>query len=176
MNKISLTAFTINLISVSLLSAFDGFGFERFGFRVGIDGESTANIESYEVYGVAEAPWQWDFRNDRKLLFEFELSGGVLDAEDETAGFFKIAPQLRLQSTDHPISIVVSSGPAILSEDEFDDLDLGGNFQFVSTLGLDWQLNEDWAIGYRFQHTSNAGIYDKNHGLNMHTIGTDYRF
>lgn len=83
MKKIVLTLFAVNLVSGSLLSAFDRLGFERSGFRAGMDVESDADITSHEIYGVT---------------------------------------------------------------------------------------------GYRWQHTSNAGIHDENDGLNMHTLGIDYSF
>ena len=149
---------------------------DRLGFRVGIDGENDADIESYEVYGVVATPWNWDLRNKRKLSFEFEWSGRVLDGEGETAGLFKVAPQLRFRTPELPVDIVASSGPSLTTEDEFDDLDLGGAFQFTSTVGIDWEINESWTVGYRFQHISNAGIYDENDGLNLNTLSVDYRF
>ncbi len=176
MNKIVLTVFLANVLAAPLLSASENFGLERTGLRVGIDMESSADITSYEIYSVIGTPWQWNFRHARELLLELELAGGVLDGEDETGGLFKIAPQLRFQSTDFPVDVVISSGPAYVSEEKFGDLNLGGEFQFMSTLGIDWKLNDRWTIGYRFEHTSNAGIHDENDGLNMHAIGVGYIF
>lgn len=166
-----------SLLTFSPLSAESGaFGFDRLGFRAGIDGESDADIENYEVYGVMKTPWHWDLQDDRTLVFEFEWSAGVLDGEGETAGLFKLAPQLRFQTPKLPIEIVVSSGPSLITEDEFDELDLGGAFQFTSTAGIDWQIDESWTVGYRFQHISNAHIYDENDGLNLHSLSVDFRF
>ena len=40
-----------------------------------------------------------------------------------------------------------------------------------SSLGSLYNL----VLNYRFQHTSNAGIYDDNPGLNLHMLGVEYR-
>ena len=131
---------------------------------------------SYEIFGVADTPWGWEFSGGHQLLVEFELVGGVLDGEGSTGGFFKVAPQLRLQSDTLPLEFVLSSGPTYLTDQKFGDLNMGGSLQFTSAAGLDWQLNEDWTLGYRYQHMSNASIYDVNDGLNLHSLSFDYRF
>ncbi|MGZ0709178.1 acyloxyacyl hydrolase [Coraliomargarita sp. W4R53] len=165
----------MHLLSVSLFPLWAN-GIEQVGFRLGIDADADTDLTSYEIYGVAETPWSWEFSNGYELNVEFELMGGVLDGEDTTGGFFKIAPQLRLQSQSFPLELVVSSGPSYLTEKHYGDLDFGGHFQFTSAAGLDWQLNEDWTLGYRYQHTSNAGIYDVNDGFNLHSFALAYNF
>ncbi|MFU8848959.1 MAG: acyloxyacyl hydrolase [Opitutales bacterium] len=160
----------------SLTADSESFRFDRIGFRAGMDAESGVNIESYEIFGVVATPWLWDLKEDWKLLFEFEWSAGVFDGEGETAGFFKFAPQLRFQAPKLPVHVILSSGPSLITEDKFGKLDLGGVFQFTSAVGIDWQINESWTVGYRFQHISNAGIYSNNDGLDLHSLSVDFRF
>lgn len=64
----------------------------------------------------------------------------------------------------------------LLSEDEFDNLDLGGSFQFMTTVGFDFDIIEEWTIGYRFIHISNAGLHDKNPGMDFHDLNLIYEF
>jgi len=175
-SKLAILTLPLLIGVLPALAESNSFRQERLGFRFGIDGESEVDLESYEIYGVVATPWSWELKNDRKLIFEFEWSGGVLDGEDETAGLFKLAPQLRFQTPELPVDFVLSSGPSLITEDEIDDLDLGGAFQITSTVGVDWHVNESWTVGYRFQHISNAGIYSDNDGLNLNTISIDYRF
>ncbi|MBT62240.1 MAG: hypothetical protein CML13_03415 [Puniceicoccaceae bacterium] len=174
-SKAIITVLSLNLLSASLLPS-GAYGFDRVGLRVGIDTEADVDVIGYEVFGVADTAWSWDFSNDYELLFEFEGVAAVLNGEGTTGGLLKIAPQLRLDSDVFPVELVVSSGPSYLTEEKFGDLDLGGAFQFTSSIGLDWQIKENWTLGYRYQHTSNAGIYDVNDGLNLHSVSLDCRF
>ena len=63
-----------------------------------------------------------------------------------------------------------------LSRDEFGSKDLGGNFQFTSHAGLNWDFAEHFRVGYRFQHMSNAGLREPNPGLNLHLFAVSYLF
>lgn len=47
--------------------------------------------------------------------------------------------------------------------------------EFLSSLGLEWEFAENWRLSYRFAHLSNAGISDKNPGLNLHLFSIGVR-
>ena len=55
-------------------------------------------------------------------------------------------------------------------------LDLGSELQFITSIGFDWELSPRWILGYRWQHISNAGVRDRNPGLNLNTISVGFRF
>ncbi|MFQ1634829.1 acyloxyacyl hydrolase, partial [Aeromonas veronii] len=54
--------------------------------------------------------------------------------------------------------------------------DYGGPFQFALGIGLGYAITKNWLIGYQYEHMSNAYMYDKNPGLDSHTLHIEYRF
>ena len=50
--------------------------------------------------------------------------------------------------------------------DEGDSFDLGGPIEFRSGLDVGFRLKSDVTLGVGFHHLSNAGLYDRNPGLN----------
>lgn len=53
---------------------------------------------------------------------------------------------------------------------------LGGPFEFTNHLGARWQPAHDWYLGARVQHTSNAGTYERNPGVNLFALELGARF
>lgn len=146
------------------------------GFRAGFDSESNVSLNSYEIFGTINSPWSWELSDSINADLNFEAALGALTGEGETAGYVRLAPVLEISFGDFPVSIVMSTGPSLYSEDTFDDYDMGGNFHFTSSVGLEWKISENWALNYRLQHTSNADINDPNPGLDMHTVGIAWKY
>ncbi|MGL5502317.1 MAG: acyloxyacyl hydrolase, partial [Aeromonas veronii] len=51
-----------------------------------------------------------------------------------------------------------------------------GPFQFALGIGLGYAITKNWLIGYQYENMSNAYMYDKNPGLDSHTLHIEYRF
>lgn len=149
---------------------------DSVGFRLGVDAESDLDLRISELYLTLGPPWAWDMGNASETLLLFETAAGMVDGEDSTALVLSVTPVVRLAFAAVPMDVVASSGPAYYSEDHFGPLDIGGNFQFISRLGVDWRITGDWRIGYRYEHTSNAGLDDQNPGLNFHVLGVACMF
>jgi len=150
--------------------------FSDAGIRIGMDAENQVDLVSYEVFGTLDMDWSWNLSDSLRLDLDIETALGGLSGEGETAIYARIAPVVKLHLSDSPVSLVLSSGPSLYSEDTFHEYDIGGNLQFTSSIGLNWEFDDAWAIGYRFQHTSNADINDPNPGLDMHTISIAYTY
>jgi hypothetical protein len=150
--------------------------FSDAGIRIGMDAESHIDLVSYEAFGSIDMDWFWDLSENLRLDLYFETAVGILDGEGETAIYARVAPVAELHFGDFPVSVVLSSGPALYSEHVFDDYDIGGSLQFTTGVGVNWDFNDAWAFGYRFQHTSNAHIDSPNPGLDMHTASLSYTF
>lgn len=69
-------------------------------------------------------------------------------------------------------------GPVLLSEEQLGATDLGSNLQFRSHIGVGGYLDSSrrLSLGYRFTHTSNAGLGDPNPGINFHAVRFGFRF
>lgn len=152
----------------SAMAQGDRFFLRDLGVSIGFDAETQLSIQSYEVSGTIASPWGWKLGESRHLRLDFELGVGVLDGEGSTGGFVRIAPLFDLSSDAWPVSLFLTTGPVLLTEDKYGDLDLGGHFHFASALGLNWRLGKGWSVAYRIQHISNAGISNPNPGLDLH--------
>ncbi len=149
---------------------------DALGFRFGLDAQSDVDLTVSELYLTLGPPWAWDLGDTAKVLLLFETAAGVVDGEGSTAFVFSVTPVVRLAFEDVPFDLVVSSGPAYYSDDTFGSLDIGGEFQFISRFGVDWRIDRNWRVGYRYEHTSNAGLSDTNPGLNFHVLGVACMF
>ncbi|MFP4673359.1 MAG: acyloxyacyl hydrolase [Opitutales bacterium] len=164
------------LLPALLFGESKDFRFSELGFRAGIDAEEDVSLDAYEIYGQVATPWQWEWTEDLAASLAFEASAGIFHGSNETAGFFRAAPTLHVKHRNYPARLAVAAGVSRLTEDTFGDHDLGGTFQFSSSIGLDWEFVSDWHVGYRFRHFSNAGIHSTNPGLNLHLFALGHSF
>ncbi|EJO58745.1 lipid A 3-O-deacylase domain protein [Burkholderia multivorans ATCC BAA-247] len=59
-----------------------------------------------------------------------------------------------------------------------DNFSMSTAFQFADVVGVGAQFGErqQYQVGYRFQHVSNAGIKEPNPGVNFHQFYVQYNF
>jgi hypothetical protein len=170
-------AYLFSLFTIFSLSAqASDFALSELGLRTGIDSESNVELSSYEVFCVLETPWDWAISDKLHADLQIEAAAGALTGASETAVYCHLGPVLSVSYGECPLSLTLSSGATVLSEDTFDDRDIGGHFHFTSGIGLTWQACEQWRIGYRLQHTSNANIDSPNPGLDMHTLSLSFTY
>jgi len=72
--------------------------------------------------------------------------------------------------TDSSVQVYLEGGAggAYLTEEHIEGNDLGGHVQFVDIFGLGCRLGRErqHSLGLRFVHYSNAGLHEKNEGIN----------
>ncbi len=150
--------------------------FNTVGIRVGFDTDTTVSLTSYEIYETSDPQWSWDLGEKASTGIGYEAAVGALAGEGEVSAYIHFGVTLELAHEELPVTLVIATGPSLYSEDTFGNYDMGGNIQFTSSIGLNWQMCDDWAIEYRFQHTSNMGLKSQNPGLEMHAIGLSHSF
>ena len=148
----------------------------QIDLRWGFDAEENFELKSNELVLSFETPWSWQLGAGYTARLQLETGIGAVHGEGEHGVYGRIAPTLELSHPDANWSLFLSSGPSLYSEHIYGLLDLGGDFQFMSSAGISWQVAEKWRIGYRFQHTSNAHLYDLNPGLDLHVLSIARRF
>jgi hypothetical protein len=122
------------------------------GFRAGLSTtDSEEDFEQYEMYATYGLPWSWELTSGWSLNTRINLSQGLI-------------------LLDGGISA------ALLSEHQFGRENFGGPIQFVSHVGISFKLSANLGLGYRFQHMSNASIYNRNPGLELHMLELSYFF
>lgn len=70
----------------------------------------------------------------------------------------------------YPVRLGFGTGPTYISKTHLPDHGFGSHFQFTShaTVGLD--LGHRFSVGYRIEHTSNAGLHSDNKGYDLQML------
>jgi Lipid A 3-O-deacylase (PagL) len=150
---------------------------ESVGVRYGISATSFNNLFGQaETFTRLDLPWRWNFAEQWRLQSRMDASAGWLGRQGDNAFLGTLGPSLGLRHKLFPIEFEGGSSPTILNRNRFGDTDFGFPLQFTSFLGVSADMGRHWAVGYRFQHMSNAGLGSDNPGLNMHMVSFRYRF
>jgi hypothetical protein len=155
----------------------DGFSFNSAGARFGIgSNESAKEFYLVEAFTEINLPWGWDLGKGLHLDSRADVGVGWLGERHVNAAIGEAGPMLVLSYKQFPLKLEMGSNPTGLSRSDFDSKDLGIQFQFTTHIGAKWDFAEHFCVGYRYQHTSNAGLGSPNPGLNMHVFGLSYLF
>lgn len=150
---------------------------KRYGIRTGINDnhKQNLNLAVYEIYLHTTPPLD----SISKSIFgssttSFEVSAGALLDKKNIAFLISSGPVLELINYENIFSALAGIKQGLMTDHNFGNYDLGGNFNFLSFFELTITLKKQITLGYRFEHISNAGIYEKNPGINFHHIGLAY--
>lgn len=147
------------------------------GVRGGTSFEKNAgDIQQVDLFASRYLPWTWGFNSGWKLKPRWETSAGCLHDEGEQGFVGTTGPVIELCAGKFPVTLEGGVSLTALSRYEFPDRNLGGWFQFTDHIGLNWHVTKQFTLGWRSQHTSNAGIYDRNPGLNLQVLSASYAF
>lgn len=147
------------------------------GIRLGItDGKNEENFTLVEVFARGELPWNRALGDRWRLNSYLEAGLGALDGGAKTGLIASFGPLVALIRANGDLRLELGVKPTWLSEDRFGREDLGGHFHFTSHFAVSYRVGPGLRIGYRLQHTSNAGITDPNPGLDVHLLSIDWTF
>ena len=100
-------------------------------------------------------------------------AAGRIDAQGEAwAG---AGPVLMVETALFGARIEASFMPGLYAAGDADD-DLGGPIEFRSALGLSLPVAAGWRVGAQLSHTSNAGLYAENPGVETLLATVSRRF
>lgn len=134
--------------------------------------------------------WNWNeplFKNDSFVLKGYwDASLGYWHTKDSagshSVGDFGITSVLRLQTSGSEKFVPfveLGIGAHYLTEKTINqNKEFSTNFQFGDHIaaGIKFGEHDAFAIAYRLQHLSNAGIDHPNPGINFHQIRLEYNF
>jgi hypothetical protein len=175
---------TIWLILLLLLGIFwphpgsaEETGWIAVGFRAGLSAtHRNEDFKQYEVFATYGLPWSWELAPGWFVSTGIRLSAGALRGGGETGFIGSVGPSVALSMVRGLILLDGGISAALLSEHEFGRENFGGPIQFVSHAGITFKLGANLGVGYRFQHMSNASIYKRNPGLELHLLELSYFF
>jgi hypothetical protein len=154
------------------------FHLESVGARMGVPltSESAESFLQAEAFSNWAVPVRWDLGAQWEVGLSLDLALGWLGGGSKSGVIGSFGPVFELRRGPIPVAIHVGSSPTLLSEHDYPSKDFGGDFQFTSHAGIDWDFARHFRLSYQFQHMSNAGLYSHNPGLNLHMFGLSYVF
>ncbi|QIT56185.1 acyloxyacyl hydrolase [Aquisalimonas sp. 2447] len=142
----------------------------ELGVRVGV-GADGHDYNSREIYWrpAALAPRLGDRRGWHLAGFtEFNAARVSLGGDAMHTGGVSVGGWLT--SPAQPISFGLGTGPTYISERRLGEREFGGHWQFTSHAALRLRLGDHISVGYRIQHTSNAGLRSPNQGYDVQSL------
>ena len=74
------------------------------------------------------------------------------------------------------VKFSIPFGMVWLDKHDFGNTNYGGQWQFTTGLEAAYTIHKSFDVFYRFEHMSNAGIYNHNPGLDTHNVGLRFTF
>jgi len=148
----------------------------EFGVRGGRD--TLAEHEDRaagEIYYLQTLPWQKELCPDAKLYTRLDAGLGYLRADSHNGGWLAVGMDVVLSLMGGAWGFEGGFRPTWLFESNLGGENFGGPVQFTSHVGTTLNLGRV-ALSYRFQHISNASLYNSNPGINLHLIGVGVTF
>lgn len=139
----------------------------RTGFSA-IKKEETFHL--HELVAYHTLPWDWQWNGGWTLDTYWEIHFGILSAAAKQSVLISTGPMVTLQTPWKRVALMAAVRPAFLEDHVFGKENLGGEIQFTEEIGVNLALTKYFSIGYRFQHLSNAHLYESNPGLDFHVL------
>jgi len=147
----------------------------EIGIRGGLDAAGTReNYEVREIYVSTDLPWRLPVESFVGLNVRLEVGAAQFEAAEDDGHWLAAGGALVYRSCGERLEFEVGWRPTWLPDYKFGREHFGGQVQFSThaSVAFIWQQTR-WS--YRFQHTSNAGLYDDNPGLDLHMFGVGFR-
>ena len=152
-------------------------GWIAVGLRAGLSTtDGSEDFKQYELFATYGLPWSWELTPGWFLSTRINLSAGALRGGGDTGFIGSAGPSITLSMVQDRIFLDGGISAALLSEHKFGQENFGGPIQFISHVGISFKLSDNLGVGYRFQHMSNASIYNRNPGLELHMFELSYFF
>lgn len=141
---------------------------EAVAFRIGNNAWTVPGSFDYQALALRfRLPWQgsysrWD------ITTHLDVGAGAIESDGRHVGLFSIGPSVSFGRGEWRIEL--GTAPSVFTRNRLSGRNFGGWFQFTSHVGLYWQIDRRWRIGYRLQHTSNGRLYSENDGLDLQTL------
>jgi hypothetical protein len=146
------------------------------GTRAGYSFEKKDHdAQQYDVFLRRELPLSWKLSDNFLVGSRAEASAGILTTRANTGFVGSLGPDVYLEVAGIA-RIHGGSRLTLISEQKFGDKNLGGAVQFTTHGGVSFNVGSHLTLGYRFQHISNAHLYEQNPGINSNMLEVGFRF
>jgi len=152
-------------------------------FAMQFESVAMRNMTSYKKFeGLSQNAVVIKSRETHvKYLDRFEFASGELAHGETHSLFMSFGPAWRFNqrvSRNGLAFVEFGTSPTWISNDNFEDEKLGGNFYFTSNiqLGVHFGYRRELTLSLRIHHISNGGISSTNPGTDMVGLEMSYLF
>ncbi|MEJ2183077.1 MAG: acyloxyacyl hydrolase [Nitrospirota bacterium] len=133
--------------------------------------DNASHFSQYELFGAVRLPWSFDLPWRMRLDPALTLDVAALTDQRKVEYLPSAGFGFFVFKEGWPLALEAGYRVAYLTDEKFEEKDFGGPVQFLGHIGFDVFLFGRAGIGYRFEHMSNASIYEINPSLNLHMVG-----
>lgn len=156
---------------------------EAIGIRGGLNFQDAGlppgekeDFEQFDIFGIIGLPWGWEFPSGWEIRWRLNGSAGALRGSGDLGFIATAGPGIAFTKKSWHMTFDLGMGGAVLSDWKFGSQDIGGPFQFIGHGGATYHVLENFSIGYRFHHMSDATIYGSSRGVDFHMLEFSYHF
>ncbi len=142
----------------------------------GLPPGEKVDFEQFDVVGTLGFPGKWAFPWEWNARYQLTTTGGALRGDGATGFIGTITGGIAVTKERWHTTADFGMGGAMLSKWRFPGQNVGGPFQFIAHGGLLFHFPWNVMAGYRFHHMSDATIYGKNRGVDLHMLEVRYQF
>ncbi|MCK9510582.1 MAG: acyloxyacyl hydrolase [Pigmentiphaga sp.] len=164
------------LIALPVAVAAQSADRSSIGAQYGVDSDFSRYTLNYET-----APWWSRATSLGRFALQGEFGVSYWHArhrgEDARRSAWQASaiPMFRWWLTDR-FYLEAGIGLTLFNHTRLGEHELSTALQFGDHLGLGYQITENWRLGLRVSHFSNAGIKRPNRGLNAYQLGVSWQW
>ncbi|WP_290648592.1 acyloxyacyl hydrolase [Aquisalimonas sp.] len=147
----------------------------EIGVRAGAS-LGDAGFNSQEIYWRTPLPGRLGDPRGWNATSRLELNAARLAAAGDSMVTAGGNVGVWAGSPRSPVGFGLGTGPTYISQTSLGGRDFGSNWQFTSWATAQLRVDRNLFIGYRVQHTSNAGLSSPNQGYNLQALEAHVRF
>lgn len=156
------------------------FEVQNVGFYTLKSVKKFEGLDQEAAFVTFRLPWERRLGQRLNLSTGFTVTSGAASQDSLSTTFVSAGPVARLSM---PIRyggwfVELGTSPTYLSDSTFVTGELGGELHFTSFIAVGGQIGKKnpLALSARFQHISNAGLRDRNPGVNLLGAQLTYSF
>ncbi|QPG05702.1 acyloxyacyl hydrolase [Salinimonas marina] len=153
-------------VAVDYLQGSDDIKGVRLAYRPASHEITTDWFGKINLYWEASMNF-WEYGDDNTHSSNFALSVSPV-----------LTKRIGTIAESYPVYFEFGIGASLVNDREFAGKDMGSHYQFEDRIGFIFSLNEKQTsqVSVRYMHYSNAGLNDKNPGLDFLSVAYAHHF
>jgi hypothetical protein len=143
---------------------------------VGQSFRSDTDFDRVELVASWSLPWRWERPSGWVIESRALASVGALRARGDTSALVSLGVGANFDSPSGRWRFEAGLRPTLLEDDDYGGYQVGGRVHFTSHVGVTLQLTNNFGIGYRLSHLSNAELDRPNPGVDTQQLALVLRF